>query len=65
MSRKRTSASSELVQFDSPGQPRRFPGQLKRSLRVAIAIRYNYYVQLVAIRRDWMRESNLKFRSAR
>jgi len=35
---------------------------LKRSLRVAIAVRYNYYIQLVAIRRDWMRVANLKSR---
>ena len=36
-------------------------GQPKRSLRVAIAIRYNYYIQLVAIRRDWIRVLNVKF----
>ena len=27
----------------------------KRSLRVATAVRYNYYVQLAATRRNWMR----------
>ena len=45
-------------QGDSPGQP-------ERSLRAATAVRYNYYVQLVAIERDWMRVPNLKYRSAR
>ena len=38
------------------------PGQPKRSLRVA---RYNCYVQLVATKRDRIRELNLKFQSAR
>jgi hypothetical protein len=32
---------------------------------VATTIRYNYCVQLVAVRRDWMRVANLKSRSAR
>jgi len=41
-------------QRDSLGQP-------KGSLRVATAVRYNYYVQLVATRRNWMRVPNLKF----
>ena len=41
------------------------PGQPKRSLRAATAVRYNYYVQLVAIERDWMRVPNLKSHSAR
>ena len=45
-------------QGDSPGQP-------KKSLRAATAVRYNYYVQLVAIERDWTRVPNLKSRSAR
>ena len=45
-------------QSDSLWQP-------KRSLRIATAVRYSYYVQLVAIRRDWMRVPNLKSRSAR
>ena|ERR1700722_12689229 len=39
-------------QGDSPWQP-------KRSLRVATAFCYNYYVQLVATRRNWMRVANL------
>ena len=43
---------------DSPGQP-------KRPLRVATAVRYNCYVQLVATKRDWMRVPNLKFWSPR
>jgi hypothetical protein len=34
----------------SPGQPRRFSrATIKRSLRVGTCVRYNYYVQLVAI----------------
>ena len=37
---------------DSPWQP-------KKSLRAATAVRYNYYVQLVATRRNWMRGANL------
>ena len=41
------------------------PGQPKRSLRVATAVHYRYYVQLVAIKRGWMRVANLKSRSAR
>jgi len=40
-------------------------GQPKESLRVATAIRYNYYIQLVATKRDWMRIPNLKFWSPR
>jgi hypothetical protein len=32
---------------------------------VATAVRYSYYVQLVAIKRGWMRVANLKSRSAR
>ena len=39
-------------QSDSPGQP-------KRPLRAATAVSYNYYVQLVAIERNWMRVANL------
>ena len=31
-------------------------------LQPSIRLRYNYYVQLVAIRRDWMRVANLKSR---
>ena len=34
-------------------------------MRAAIAIRYNYHVQLVATRRGRMRVANLKFWSAR
>jgi hypothetical protein len=41
------------------------PGQPKRSLRMATAVRYRYYVQLVAIKRGWLRVANLKSRSAR
>ncbi len=41
-------------QNDSPGQP-------KWSLRAATCVRYNYYVQLVATKRDWMRVPNVKF----
>ena len=36
-----------------------------RFLQPSIRLRYNYYVQLVAIKRDWMREPNLKSCSAR
>ena len=35
------------------------------SLQPSIRLRYNYYVQLVATRRDWMRVPNLKFWSPR
>ena len=34
-------------------------GQLKKSLRAATAVRYDYYVQLVAVERNWMRVANL------
>jgi hypothetical protein len=34
-------------------------------LQPSIRLRYNYCVQLVAVRRDWMRVANLKSRSAR
>ena len=34
-------------------------GQLKKALHAAIAIRYNYYVQLVVIERNWTRVANL------
>ena len=34
-------------------------------LQPSIRLRYNYYVQLVATRRNWMRVPNLKFQSAR
>ena len=30
-------------------------------LQLSIGVRYNYYVQLVAIKRDWIRVPNLKF----
>ena len=40
------------------------PRQRKRSLLAATCVRYNYYVQLVATKRDWMRVPNLKFQSA-
>ena len=30
-------------------------------LQPSMRLRYNYYVQLVATRRDWMRVPNLKF----
>ena len=40
-------------QGDSPGQP-------KRSLRAATAVRYNYDVQLVATRRNSIRVPNLQ-----
>jgi len=36
-----------------------------RFLRPSIRLRFNYYVQLVAIKRGRMREANLKSRSAR
>jgi hypothetical protein len=36
-----------------------------RFLQPSIRLRFDYYVQLVAIKRDWMRVANLKFRSAR
>jgi hypothetical protein len=36
-----------------------------RFLQPSIRLRYNYYVQLVATRRDWMRVPNLKFWSPR
>ena len=52
------SATPPVNQNNSPGQP-------KESLRVATAIRYNYYVQLVATKRSQMRVANLKFWSAR
>ena len=32
-----------------------------RFLQLSIRLRYNYYVQLVAIKRDWMRVANLIF----
>ena len=38
-----------------PANQRDSPGQPKRSLRVATGVRYGYYVQLVATKRDWMR----------
>ena len=41
------------------------PGQPKKPLFVATAVRYNCYVQLVATKRDWMRVPNLKFWSPR
>ena len=34
-------------------------------LQPSMRLRYNYYVQLVVTRRDWMRVPNLKFWSAR
>ena len=34
-------------------------------LQPSMRLRYNYYVQLVAARRDWMRVPNLKFWSFR
>ena len=37
----------------------------RRFLQPSIQLRYNYYVQLVATKRDWMRVPNLKFWSAR
>jgi hypothetical protein len=37
----------------------------RRFLQPSIQLRYNYYVQLVATKRDWMRVPNLKSRSAR
>ena len=37
----------------------------RRFLQPSIRLRYNYYVQLVATRRDWMRVPNLKFWSSR
>src|SRR6266576_2955698 len=37
------------------------PGQPKWSLHAATCVRYNYYVQLVATKRDWMRVPNVKF----
>jgi len=36
-----------------------------RFLQLSIRLHFNYYIQLVAIKRDWMREANLKSRSAR
>jgi len=36
-----------------------------RFLQPSIRLRFNYYIQLVAIKRDWMLEANLKSRSAR
>src|SRR5271169_2348972 len=36
-----------------------------RFLQPSIRLRYNYSVQLVATRRDWIRVPNLKFWSAR
>ena len=32
-----------------------------RFLQPSIGVRYNYYVQLVEIKRDWIRVPNLKF----
>ena len=53
---------SVCLQSDSPGQLRRdSPGQPKRSMRVATAVRYNYYVQWVIIERNWMRVANSNF----
>jgi hypothetical protein len=37
----------------------------RRFLQPSIRLRYNYYIQLVATKRDWMRVPNLKFWSAR
>jgi hypothetical protein len=37
----------------------------RKFLQPSIRLRYNYYVQLVATRRDWMRVPNLKFWSPR
>ena len=38
------------------------PSPLKaRFLQLSIGVRYNYYVQLVAIKRNWMRVANLNF----
>ena len=37
----------------------------QRFLQPSIRLRYNYYVQLVASRRDWMRVPNVKFWGAR
>jgi len=56
--RKRTNLILLANQGDSPGQP-------KKVLAWATAIRYNYYVQLVAIKRSRMHVANLIFRSAR
>ena len=39
--------------------------QVETSQYLTIRLRYNYYVQLVAARRGWMRVPNLKFQSAR
>ena len=38
-------------------------GRLRRFLQPSIRLRYNYHVQLVATKRDWMRVPNLHWRS--
>ena len=51
---KSTPLQSKYITASSP------PGA--RFLQPNIRLRYNYYVQLVAIKRDWMRVLNLKSR---
>jgi hypothetical protein len=58
--RKRTSGKFWIASIRFPWPTRtipqanqnNFPGQLKRSLRAATGVRYSYYVQLVAMRRN-------------
>jgi hypothetical protein len=44
-------------QDNSPGQPKRF-------LCAATAVRYNYYIQLVVIKRNWVPVANLNLDKA-
>src|ERR1700733_1720095 len=61
------------TRLEFPWPTRQFPwptriilqGNQKWSLRAGTCVRYNYYVQLVATKRDWMRVPNVKSRSAR
>ena len=58
-------ASSECFDLIIRANQNNSPGQPKEPLCVSTAVRYNYYVQSVAIERDWMRVPNLKIWSAR
>ena len=65
MLRKRTSQVLSCFVLIPLANQNNSPGQPKSSLRTAIAVRYNCYVQLVATKRGRMRVPNLKFWSAR
>jgi len=50
---------------DTQQRSRYCRGRSRKFLQPSVRLRYNYYIQLVAIERDWMRVPNLKFWSSR